>query len=396
MKVLVLAPHPFYQERGTPIAVDLLLRALSERGDHVDLLTFHEGTQRQYPNVTIYRIRPWPRVSGIRPGFSLKKLHCDAYLFIELVKRLRKEKYDVIHAVEEGAFMALLVQKFTGTPFVYDMDSSMVTQLIDKYAGLRMLERPLRYAESLPMRRAASVIPVCEALAQDVRKYRTDNDIVVLKDVSLMGGTTDNEDAEDLRAEYGLRGKLVLYIGNLESYQGIDLLLRSFAVVASKDADADLVIIGGEDSDIEKYRGLADELKVAANVHLLGKRPVKDIGAYMLQADILVSPRTKGVNTPMKVYSYLHSGVPVLATDLPTHTQVMTDEIAKLAPPEPAAFGAAMAELLADTELRSRLGTRARAFIEREHSYEAFKATLYELYAKLEAFAPAGEGGRVR
>ena len=40
MKILLLAPHPYYQERGTPIAVDLLVRVLSERGDQIDLLTY--------------------------------------------------------------------------------------------------------------------------------------------------------------------------------------------------------------------------------------------------------------------------------------------------------------------------------------------------------------------
>ena len=65
MKVLILAPHPFYQERGTPIAVDLLIRALSERGDDVDLLTFHEGVDHSYPGFHIFRIKPWPTISMI-------------------------------------------------------------------------------------------------------------------------------------------------------------------------------------------------------------------------------------------------------------------------------------------------------------------------------------------
>ena len=73
MRVLILAPHPFYQERGTPIAVDLLIRALTERGDVVDLLTYHEGGDRTYERFQIYRIRPVPAVNNLRPGFSAKK-----------------------------------------------------------------------------------------------------------------------------------------------------------------------------------------------------------------------------------------------------------------------------------------------------------------------------------
>ncbi len=81
MKILLLAPHPFYQERGTPIAVDLLVKVLSDRGDQVDILTFHEGENREYPNVSVHRINPLLKIKGISPGFSLKKLYCDLILF---------------------------------------------------------------------------------------------------------------------------------------------------------------------------------------------------------------------------------------------------------------------------------------------------------------------------
>ena len=59
------------------------------------------------------------------------------------------------------------------------------------------------------------------------------------------------------------------------------------------------------------------------------------LASLLAQADVLVSPRTRGNNTPMKIYSYLDAGRAVLATDLPTHTQVLTPECARLAPADP-------------------------------------------------------------
>ena len=385
MKILLLAPHPFYQERGTPIAVDLLIKALSERGDTVHVLTFNEGTDRVYPNVKISRVNPWPRVDGLRPGFSIKKLICDVYMFFLLIREMRREHYDIIHAVEESAFMALVVKRITSTPFVYDMDSSMVTQLIDKFSFLKLLERPLRYLESLPMRYASAVVPVCQALADDVNKYRSDN-VVILKDVSLVQDeAAGKENADDLRALCNVKDKMLLYIGNLESYQGIDLLLESFARLMKTDVVADLVIIGGEDADIETYKKLSEQFGINEHVHLIGKRAVGHISQYMKQADVLVSPRIHGVNTPMKVYSYLHSGIAVLATEMPTHTQAMTKDISMLAQPDPESFAEAMLKLLQDDQLRSDLGKKASLFIEKEHSYEAFKSVLYNLYQKLDS-----------
>lgn len=73
-------------------------------------------------------------------------------------------------------------------------------------------------------------------------------------------------------------------------------------------------------------------------MHFLGAQPVALLSAvYLAQADILVSPRSKGSNTPMKLYSYLASGKPILATNLWTHTQVLTAASAVLTEPRPRA-----------------------------------------------------------
>jgi hypothetical protein len=49
VKILVLAPHPFFQARGTPLAVRRVLEFLSSRGHQIDLLTFHEGENVEIP-----------------------------------------------------------------------------------------------------------------------------------------------------------------------------------------------------------------------------------------------------------------------------------------------------------------------------------------------------------
>ena len=119
-------------------------------------------------------------------------------------------------------------------------------------------------------------------------------------------------------------------------------------------------------------------------VYLLGPRPVGQIGDYMVQADVLVSPRTQGLNTPMKVYSYLDSGVAVLATRLSTHTQVMNDDMAMLAEPDSDNFSKALLKLLADKELRNQLAAAAKETMQREHSYTAFRQKVHGLYAQLD------------
>ena len=133
--------------------------------------------------------------------------------------------------------------------------------------------------------------------------------------------------------------------------------------------DAELVIIGGNDRDIEKYKNKSDRLGIGAKAHLVGPRPVSALGDYLTQADLLISPRVHGTNTPMKVYSYLDSGVAVVATALPTHTQVMTENEAALIPPDHALMAAAIGKLLDDPAERERIAHNAKTLIRREHSW---------------------------
>jgi glycosyltransferase involved in cell wall biosynthesis len=211
----------------------------------------------------------------------------------------------------------------------------------------------------------------------------------VLRDVSLLDDQPEPVEVEDYRRELGIVGPLSMYVGNLQPYQGIDLLLGSFAIVHRERGDAHLVVIGGMEDDVEHYRRRAHSLGLSDAVHFVGPRPVQNLSGYMNQADVLVSPRVQGVNTPMKVYSYLDSGVACLLTDLPTHTQVADSTIAQLAPPDPASFAVAWLELIEDQARRRALATRARERIRRMHSREAFNRTVAEVYDHLEGLVAA-------
>lgn len=382
MKILFLSPQPFYQERGTAIAIDLLLKSLSERGDQVDLLTFHVGEDRIYPNVSISRIQPPFAPEAINPGFSVQKVYCDCFLFRDAIRKLRENRYDMIHAVEEASFIAMLLSRFFRVPYVFDMDSSMAAQMLDRFSWLRPFGGLLRWLETLPMRRAIAVVPMCEDLAIRARQY-CPGIVRVLKDVSLLTDTAEIS-AEDLRSELNIHGPMLMYVGNLEEYQGIDLLLDSFATLPDTQSSAELVVIGGSDKDIRKYQKKAESLGVGSRTHLVGPRPVAALGEYLMQSDLLMSPRIHGTNTPMKIYSYLDSGVAVLATALPTHTQVMTEDEAALVPPDATSMAAKITELLDDSTERQRLADNARSLIRREHSWNAFRNNVNDLFSELE------------
>jgi len=360
-----------------------MIRSLSERGDQVDMLTFHLGEDRDYSGLTLTRVNPPFAPSSIKPGFSWRKVYCDLFLLRDAFKMMRIRRYDLIHAVEEASFIAMMLGALFRVPYVFDMDSSMAAQILDRFRWLRPVGGLLHWAETLPMRRAIAVIPMCEALAIRARRY-CHGIVHVVKDVSLITETSST-DTEDLRSGLGIEGPILMYVGNLERYQGIDLLLESFAKLLETHPDAELLIIGGIRSDIDKYQTKAHVLGVDSRVHLLGPRSVAALGSYLRQATLLISPRIQGTNTPMKIYSYLDSGVAVVATALPTHTQVMTDKEAALTSPEPTAMFATIARLLDDPAERERLARNARSLIRSEHSWESFRKNVDLVFGELEA-----------
>src|SRR5690606_30082330 len=102
MRVLVLGPHPYYIDRGTPIDVDILLRALSERGERVDALVYADGEDRHYENVRLHRIPSIRFLHGARPGPSLEKLLSDVLFFFTALRLVLRNDYDVILAGGAG------------------------------------------------------------------------------------------------------------------------------------------------------------------------------------------------------------------------------------------------------------------------------------------------------
>lgn len=188
-----------------------------------------------------------------------------------------------------------------------------------------------------------------------------------------------------LRKVLQLQGPILMYVGNLERYQGIDLLLESFKLTLASIDNAQLVIVGGTANDIERYEQKAQRLKIGSQVHFIGPRPLQDLKYYLEQADILVSPRIQGRNTPMKLYSYLDSGRPIVATDLPTHSQVLNWHIAWLAEPNPEGVAQGLVRLLDDPQLRQRMAQEAQAFVHQHHTFEVFSQTLTGLYDWLQS-----------
>ena len=163
--------------------------------------------------------------------------------------------------------------------------------------------------------------------------------------------------AEQIRAEHHGR-RIVLFVGRLVYYKGVDVLVRAMA-----DVDADLVLIGrgpleSELREIAIAHGLADRVSFVA--------PLDDAGlaAYYRAADVFALPSVAESEAFGLVQIEAHAaGTPVVSTDLPTSVPYanldgVTGSIVPVG--DSAALASALRRLLADDALRERLGAQAR------------------------------------
>ena len=385
MRILFLAPQPFFRPRGTCFATERVLDVLGGDGHSIDLLTYPGGADRDLSNVRVLRIPSLPGTKTAPIGPSREKLFLDFVLAGALVERLYLRSYDLIHAVEESAYLAWFLAGRFGIPYLYDMDSLLIDQL--RYTGFFRSESLLRWGGRLErkvIRGAAAVTVICDSHERYVRAIAPDQSIHRIEDTPPLVSESAGNSAPSVRRSFGLRDNpLLLYTGNMESYQGIDLMIDAFRIVIGERPDARLVLIGGEPEQIaDRVRTLDGGLAEA--VFFAGKRNHDAIAAELGDADLLLSPRTLGDNPPLKIYEYLFSGTPIVATRIESHTQVVADKIAFLADAEPDSFARAVLRALADRDEAALRAKRALAYGEANYSPSAFREKVRVLYQAVE------------
>jgi glycosyltransferase involved in cell wall biosynthesis len=384
MRILLIAPQPFFAQRGTPINVRQMVQTLSEAGHEVHLATYPMGEPVEMPGLVIHRALPIPGVRSVPIGFSWRKVALDALLALRVWALLAGRRFDVVHAVEESVFFALPMARLRGIPVIYDLDSWMSDQLA--YGGRitnPAILRLLRWMERSALHRSRLAITVSASLSDAVREMEPGVPVAQIEDCPIDEALRAPDPARmaRLRESFGIgERRAIVYTGNLERYQGIDLLLLAFARAASVRDDAVLVLVGGSPVQIDDVRARAASLGMGDRVVLTGQRPAEEMPEWMAMGSLLVSPRLHGGNTPLKLFSYMWSAVPIVATNLPTHTQVLDSSSAMLCAPTPEDMASGILAVLDDPARFASLGTMARARVARDYSRDAFRRKLLAAY----------------
>ena len=383
----MIAPEPFFEPRGTPFSELHRIRALTELGHQVDLVTYPFGHDVTIAGLRVFRsLRP-PFVTRVGIGPSLAKIPLDLLLALAVLRRAMSARYDAIHSHEESGAIGVVIAALLRIPHLYDMHSSLPQQLANfAFSRSRVLRGAFLAIERLMIRRSRVVIVICPSLQETVREIDPSARSVLIENAP---GSTDEwpteEQAAGVRRQFGLLSStpVVLYTGTFEAYQGLDLLFAAMAAVHSRVPTARLLMVGGKAEQVAKAKGQARAAGIDEVVIFAGERPSTEIPGYLRACDALVSPRSRGTNTPLKIYQYLRSGKPIVATRLLTHTQVLSDDTAILTAASAEAFGEGIVAALLDPPRAARLGTAARRLAETKYSYEAYLERTREACAAL-------------
>jgi glycosyltransferase involved in cell wall biosynthesis len=377
MHILMIAPEPFFEPRGTPFSEFHRIRALTALGHTVDLVTYPFGHDVQLPGLRIYRCLRPPFITRVRVGPSWAKVPLDLALLATSLRAVLTRRYDAVHSHEEGGAIGVLLAACLRVPHLYDMHSSLPQQIANfglSEAG--WLARVLGWLERLMIRKSRVVIVICPELETTVRGIDASVPTVLIENAPGSGEAPQKGSGRSVRTALGLAADapVVLYTGTFEHYQGLDLLYEAMARVVRARPTARLVMVGGEPGQIDAARRTARSLGLGESVIFAGQRPAEDVPAFLDAATILASPRSTGTNTPLKIYQYLRSGRPIVATRLRTHTQVLSDETAFLADPTPDGFAGAILAALADPDNAGRVGQRALDLADLKYTDAAFIA----------------------
>jgi glycosyltransferase involved in cell wall biosynthesis len=393
MKILMIAPQPFFQPRGTPISVYQRLMALSSLGYEVDLATYHVGQEVDIPRVRLYRVPRSFFIKEVQIGPSWSKLFLDVLLFCLAFGLLLRKQYDVIHSHEEAAFFTIILAALFRTRHLYDMHSSLPQQMArSKYGRRPAVVRLFALLEKQVLKVCDSVITIDTDLEAYVRSINSQVPQIRIENLALPGETKaeDLQLVKQLKSNVNLNSKAaVVYTGTFEPYQGLDLLLASAPLVKARHPQVVFVLVGGKPAQIASWRQVAEACGIADCTVFVGTVGLDEAFDYLSIADVLVSPRAEGTSVPLKIYSYLHSGKPIVATNSVAHTQVLNNEVAILVEPTSEALAGGILMLLKDPETGRRIGAAARKFAEARYSFKDYVAKLAHIYDTVLLPAPA-------
>ena len=378
--VLIIAPQPFFEERGTPISLRLVAAGLTELGYDVDFLTFPIGKTVTIPGVNTIRIGNPLSISSVPIGFSFRKLFLDLLLFAKARTLLKLKDYVRVHTSEEAVYAPLLFLRRTRERIVYDMASSLPEQLAaHQLFRLGSVQTRLARFEKYALRNVGYVF-CSSGLLDYVRKIAPETAASEWIFPSHRASVKP-EAVKELQNELGLNDDAfpIVYTGSFASYQGLDVVVEAISAIISKVPSAVVILVGGSNDEVDRLRATISP-RYLNNVRVLPKQPRDRIPVFFSLAAILLSTRSYGKNVPLKVFDYMAAERPIVASDVPSHREILGSGRAVLYEPTPAGLASAIQYVYSHVDANAKMLEATSKYCADHLSWESFVESLKLAY----------------
>jgi glycosyltransferase involved in cell wall biosynthesis len=383
IRVLVIAPTPFFADRGCHVRILEEARAVIPCGVQLRLVTYHIG--RDLPGFPVDRIPSIPWYGKLEAGPSWHKPYLDLLLLFKALKVARSFKPQLIHAhIHEGAFIGAILKKILRVPLLFDCQGSLTAEITDhgfvKAGSLlqRLFARLERWINLSSDFIVASAGPTVDTLvAGGVPKERVR---------ALMDGVDTSVftplPKQQIRERLGLPvdRPIVSFLGLLNSYQGVDLLLEAAALLKWQGAKVHFLIMGFPEG---AYRAKAEVLGISEMVTFTGRIPYDEAPAYLCAGDFAVSPKISKSEANGKLFNYIACGLATVVFDTPVNREILGDAALYADFGDVGALAGAIGRLAGDRELREELANEGRERAVHEHSWQARGRELAGIYRNL-------------
>lgn len=384
LRVLMIAPTPYFADRGCHVRIYEEARALTELGHEVRIATYHLG--RDMPGIPTLRTPRVPWYKKLSAGPSWHKPYLDILLFFTALRAARAFRPDVIHAhLHEGAFIGLLLKMLIPVPLVFDCQGSLTAEMIDHGFIRRgsLLFRLFACLERFINRRADAIVT---SSGPGARTLSAEWGVSGERVLSLIDGV-NAEEFRPLPREEARRAlhlppdvTIAVFLGVLNRYQGVDLLLESIRILRGKGSPVHFLVMGFPE---EEYRRTAEQMGIGESVTFTGRVEYARAPLYLSAGDIALSPKISRTEANGKLFNYMACGLPTVVFDTPVNREILGDAGVYAAHGDPADFAARIEMLVNDRALRDMLAVRLAEMAVTEHSWLARGRTLIGLYRRL-------------
>lgn len=391
LKILMLSPTMFFADYGAHVRIFEEVTILKKLGHKVTILAYPNG--RDMPGIKTKRCWGVPFNYRVIVGSSRHKIYLDVLLAGMALWHVLWHRPDVIHAhLHEGGLIGWVLSKISGAPLVFDFQGSLTAEMIDHnfLKPKNPFSKLLRWLETR-IDHAADVVLTSSTHAAHLLVDNfgvTQNRVHPTPDCvnaeAFNAANFSQPKIRQLKTELGLPldKKIIVYLGVLTPYQGIDLLLEALQQLQQTRHDFHLLLMGYP--GVKTYQDKAAALGLTGHVTFTDRIFYEDAPRYLAVGDIATAPKISATEGSGKILNYMAMGLPTIAFSTPVSREFLGDGGIYAAEISSPALAAALNRALDLSKAeRRRLGQYLRQRVIKSFSWQDAGEQIEAIYRAL-------------